>query len=80
MGKGGATQRPSKTSKERKRWPLDAEEAREDALATALDTQSILRRAMEQLQRGKAMPVAIELFNATNANNRTIEHLRLAKQ
>lgn len=35
---------------------------------------------MEQLQRGKAMPVAMELFNATNANNRTIEHLRLAKQ
>ena len=64
----------------RKRWPLDAEEARENALATAMDTQLALRRAMEQLQRGKAMPVAMELFNATNANNRTIEHLRLAKQ
>lgn len=64
----------------RKRWPLDAEEAREDALATALDTQSILRRAMEQLQRGKAVPVAVELFNAANANDRTIERLRLAKQ
>lgn len=63
----------------RKRWPLDAEEAREDALATALDTQLILRRAMEQLQRGKAMPVAMELFNATNRNNRVIEILKEAK-
>ena len=62
------------------KWPKDAEETREDAIATALDTRTKLREAMELLNQGRAIPVAIAIHKASIRNEKVIEILRETKE